>query len=163
MELKTLIEAEALQAVLLDQLLAILERETAEMGDINIAAMAGSNHDKEELLAKIAAHAPVLKQAVSAMAAREGLSAQTSLGALVEQLAAKGIKEPLIKQQQLRRTADRIQQVAGLNREIAERFASTVTTTLNLITRMINQSSVYGSSGGYQQRRTGAVMINMEA
>ena len=56
-----------------------------------------------------------------------------------------------------------LQQVAELNREIAEKFSSTVATTLTLITRLANQSNVYGSSGGYQQPRNGAVMINMEA
>lgn len=163
MELKILIEAAAVQAGLLDDLLAVLERETAEMGAVNLTAMGCSNNAKEELLNKIAAHAPVLKRAVSGVAVREGLGAEGTFSVMAKLLEKKGVSEPLMKQRQIKATADKIQQVAGLNREIAERFSSTVSTTLNLITRLINQSSVYGSSGGYQQPRTGAIMINMEA
>lgn len=163
MELKKLIEIVTVLGGLLDDLLAVLERETAEMGAINVTAMADSNRDKEELVRKISEQDSVLKRAVSNLAVREGLAADTSLGALAELLGKKGSRELRVKQQHLKVTANKIQQAAALNREIAERFASTVSTTLTLIARLTSQSNVYGSSGGYQQPRTGAVMINMEA
>jgi len=163
MELKKLIEAASVQAGHMDALLAVLERETVQMGAVDITAMADSNNAKEELIKKIAEQAPLLKHAVSAVAVREGLAADAAFGAVAERLGKKGLKELLAKQQHMKTTADKIQQVAALNREIAERFASTVSTTLTLITRLVNQSNVYGSSGGYQKRRTSAIMINMEA
>lgn len=163
MELKKLLDAINVQSGLLDELLAVLERETSEMGDINLSGMSVSNQVKEELTNKIAGHAQIMQQAISGLAAGYGLPATTSLKSIAEHLLKKGNGELLSKQQQLSMTADRIQQVAALNLEIAERFSSTVTTSLSLITRLINQSNVYGATGGYQQRQTGAVMINREA
>lgn len=163
MELKKLMEALAIEAGLLDDLLALLERESAELGNIDIIAMAASNQDKEMLITKITEHSPHMKQAVSACAVREGLSASTTLGALAEHLSKKGRKELLLEQQRLNKTADKIKQAAAQNQDIAERFAAMVTTSLGLITRLINQSNVYGASGGYQQRPASAVMINREA
>lgn len=163
MELKKLLDAINVQSGLLDELLAVLERETSEMGDINLNGMSVSNQVKEELTNKIAGHAQLMQQAISGLAAGYGLPAKTSLKSIAEHLLKKGNGELLLKQQQLSMTADRIQQVAALNLEIAEKFSSTVTTSLSLITRLINQSNVYGATGGYQQRQTGAVMINREA
>ncbi len=163
MELKKLMEALAIEAGLLDDLLALLERESAELGNIDIIAMAASNQDKEMLITKIAEHSTQMQQAVSACAVSERLAASTSLGALAEHLSKKGHRELLSKRQQMSKTADKIKQAAALNQEIAERFAAMVTTSLGLITRLINQSNVYGASGGYQQRPASAVMINREA
>ena len=163
MELEKLLKTLAIEAVLLDDLLALLERETVELGNIDIAAMAASNQAKEELINKITEHAPSLQQAVSDCAVREGLVATTALGALAAHLAKRGSGELLSRQQQVSNTADRIKQAAAMNQEIAERFAAMATTSLGLITRLINQSNVYGASGGYHQRPAGAVMINREA
>jgi flagellar biosynthesis/type III secretory pathway chaperone len=163
MELKKMIEELTVQTGLLNELLQVLERETAEMGDVNINAMNLSNKAKEELTARIAKQTPCLQQAISAQAAREGLPGSASLGAVAAHIAKRGNLDPLARQQQIHRTAERVQQVAALNREIAERFASSITTSLTLITRLVNQSNVYGATGGYQQRPTGAVMINREA
>lgn len=163
MEMKTLKEAIAVESRLLTELLQIFERETIEMGDVNIDAMNLSNLEKEELIAKISDHAPLMKRALSELAVRQGLSPQATFKTIAESSAKRGSKELLASQQQLHATAERIQQVATLNREIAERFAFSVSTSLGLITRLINQSNVYGASGGYQQRPASAVMINREA
>lgn len=163
MEIKKILDAIDVQSGLLTDLLKVLEQETAEMGDINIDGMAASNQAKEELVNRIAENAPVMKLAISEIAAGCGLPDTASLINIAEHLAQKGTVELLLKQQQLAGLADRVQQVGSLNREIAEQFSATVTTTLSLITRLINQSNVYGASGGYQQRQTGAVMINREA
>ena len=158
-----MLEEITVQTELLNQLLQVLERETAEMGDVNIDAMNLSNQTKEELTARIAEHTPCLQKAISAQAVREGLPGSASLGTVATHIAKKGNRELLAKQKQIHRTAERVQQVAALNREIAERFASSITTSLTLITRLVNQSNVYGASGGYQQQSAGAVMINREA
>ena len=164
MELKKLIEEINVQSELLNNLLKLLERETAEMGDIDITAMNLSNQSKEELIGTIAEHSPQIQRAILQLAAREGLvPGASTLGTLAEHFAKRGNRELLKKQQQIRSTAERVQQVAGLNREIAERFAASVTSSLNLITRLINQSNVYGASGGYQLRPASAVMVNREA
>lgn len=163
MELTKVIDEVAAQTGVLNELLQVLERETAEMGDVNISAMNISNKTKEELIAKIVAHSPCLQRAISALAVREGLPESTTLAALAEFFAKRGNRELLVKQQQIHVTAERVKQVAALNFEIAERFVLSVTTSLDLITRLINQSNFYGASGGYQQRSAGAVMINREA
>ena len=163
MELNSLIDEITVHGGLLQELLQLFERETVEMGEVNIAAMNVTNQAKEELIARIAGHSSRIKQAIAALAAREGLPATASLGELAEHVAKKGNRKLLAKQQEIHETAERIQQVAALNHEIAERFSDTVTSSLGLITRLISQSNMYGASGGYQQRPAGAVMINREA
>lgn len=163
MELKKLIEEIVAQNGLLNELLGVLERETAEMGDVNIAAMGISNQAKEELTTRIAERSQHIQRAVSQLAAREGVPGAVSLGILAEHFAKKGSGELLVKQKQIRATAERVQQVASLNREIAERFSASVSSSFNLITRLISQSNVYGSSGGYQLQPVSSVMINREA
>ncbi|MSN25021.1 MAG: hypothetical protein GJV46_04045 [Geobacter sp.] len=163
MELKKLIETAATEAGFLDDLLVLLERESVELGNIDINGMDVSNQAKELLIRKISGHSPSLQQAVSACSVREGLPSSTSLVALAEHFSKKGNKELLLIQKQMSKTADKIKQAAALNQEVAERFAAMVTTSLGLITRLVNQSNVYGASGGYQQQRTSAVMINREA
>ncbi|MDD2736193.1 MAG: flagellar protein FlgN [Desulfuromonadaceae bacterium] len=163
MELKKLLAEISLQTGLLNELLQVLERETVEMGDVDTSAMDLSNRTKEELFVKIAGQTPILQQAVSAQAVCVGLPVSASLGEIAECIAKRGNRELLTKQQQIHRTAERIRQVSALNVEIAERFSSSVTSTLGLIMRLVNQSNIYGASGGYQQRPASAVMVNREA
>lgn len=163
MELKNLMEAVYTESRLLDELLALLERETVELGRIDIAAMADSNQAKEKLIGAIGEHAATLKKAVSDCAIMERLDSGTTLRELAEHLSKKGKGELLTSQLKLAETADKIRKTAGLNQEIADRFSEMAATSLAMVTRLINQSNVYGASGGYQQRSTGAVMINREA
>lgn len=151
------------QSALLDELLTVFERETVEMGEVNVSGMADVNQAKEALINRIAELSQTMQQAVSGLAVSYGLASATSLKDIAEHLAKKGDGELLLKLQQLSGTTDKIKQVAALNMEIAERFSSTITTSLTLITRLINQSNVYGASGGYQRNNAGAVMINREA
>ena len=163
MEIKKLIEAITVQTELLNELLQVLDRETSEMANIDITAMNLSNQTKNELIARIAEHSQHLQRTTSALAVREGLPGTASLGAIAKHVAEKGNRELFTSQQQICRIAEQLQQVTALNSGIAERFVSTVTTSLSLIASLINQSNVYGASGGYQQRPTGAVIINREA
>lgn len=163
MKLNELLDTLAVHSGLLDELLTVLKRETVEMGDIDINGMAVTNQAKEELINGIAKHSQVMQQAISGLASSYNLAATTSLKGIAEHLAKKGDGELLLKLQRLFQTTDQIRQVAALNMEIAERFSSTITTSLTLITRLINQSNVYGASGGYQRNNAGAVMINREA
>lgn len=163
MELKRLGEAMALQTGLLEELNLLLERETAAFAEIKLPLMTELNSAKEELTRRIEAHAPVLRQAIKAAAIREGLDPAATLGTIAQKLAKKGKQDIVTLYGTLNKAADRVQQTATLNREIAERFVMSVNTSLELIARLANQSSVYGSTGGYQQRPTGAVIVNMEA
>lgn len=163
MALDTLINAIMVHRGLLNELLQVFERETSEMGDVNITAMNLSNQTKEKLIAEISGHSALLRQAIVEAAEKEGLPSTTVVGALAEHLSKKGKRDLAVRLEQLRETTGRVQRAASLNQEIAVRFSDTVSTTLNLITRLINQSNVYGASGGYQQRNVGAVMINREA
>lgn len=148
------------QLVLLKELLALLEQETIELTNINIPSMEAINQKKVEVTANIEAQSAVLRQTLAEYAAIHRLSSEITLGTVVTMLAGKDI---LQLHADLKKVAQRVQEVAVMNREIAERFAETASTSLNLLTKLINQSNMYGASGGYQQRPTGSVMINREA
>lgn len=163
MVLKKMMTAVTAQAALLDELLELLGRETTELSAVNIAAMTQTNQAKEALLKKISENAQVMQQAIADMATGEGLAPDSPFGVVAEHLSKKGLTEPLIWQARLKSTAEKIRQVATMNHGIAERFSSTIATSLNLVTRIINQSNVYGATGGYKKGTTGAVMINREA
>jgi len=163
MDMKKLTEALSLQLRMFEELSAVFKQELHEMSEINLEAMAEINGRKEEIAARIEAHSKSLRPLISAAASSVGLSSEATLGELVDMLAQKGDTELLRLHKALNDGAERIQRAAAANREIAERFAAMVTNSLNLVTRLINQSNVYGASGGYLQRQTGAVMLNTEA
>jgi flagellar biosynthesis/type III secretory pathway chaperone len=151
------------QLKLLEELHSVLKRETNELSDVHVDAMAEINLQKEELSSRFAAHAAILKTAIQDVAAREGLSSRAALGELAASFSKKGNKEIARFHAELNATADRIKELLVLNRDIAERFAASVGNSLDFIARIINQTSTYGASGSYQQRPAGAVLINREA
>lgn len=161
--MKTLTEVLSVQMQLLEELLALLKRETQELADIHLDAMAEVNERKEELAKRIEAHTAPLRRAIEATVVQAGLPAGGSLGELAALLKQKGNTEIPRLHRELNNQADLVRQTAAMNREIAERFAATVSTSLSLLTRVINQSTIYGASGGYQKRPSGAVLINREA
>lgn len=148
---------------LLEGFFALLSREAREMSDINLDAMAEINSQKEAVAARIETHAALLRKELEEAAVGEGLSAKTTLGELAQICKQKGNADVVRQHAELNRVAARINESININREIAERFAASVTSSLELLARVINQSNTYGSSGGYQQRPTGAVLINREA
>jgi len=158
---KTLTEILTIQLQLLEELRLLLERETRELGDMNLEAMAEVNRMKEELTGRIEAHTGPLRQAISTAARDAGLGSEATLGDVVAKAKEKDIPRLY---RELNDSARQVQERAALNRDIAERFIATVSTSLNFLTRLINQASVYGASGGYQQQRpAGASIINKEA
>ena len=163
MKIKMLSEALSAQQKDLEELLELLERETHDLADVKIEAMVEINGKKEEVGARIQAHSAPLRQIIGEAAISLGLPADSPLGKVAAKLGQKGNKEIPLQHEQLNKVAERVQQVAAMNQEIAERFAATLNQSLNFLTRVLSQSTVYGASGGYQQRPTGAVMINMEA
>lgn len=163
MLIKKLSEALSVQQNVLEEILDLLKRETIELTNVNIEAMAEINIKKEEVGARIQAHTAVLRQIIGETAVSLGLSPDSSFGELAAKQGQQGNNEFLLRQEKLNAVADQVRQMAAMNHEIAERFVDTLNQSLNFLTRIINQSSVYGSSGGYQQRPPGAVMINMEA
>lgn len=160
MEKKHFIGVLSLQLALLKELLALLGQETLELANMNLEEMALLNQRKEETAARLEVQSAALRQAISEYAADLGLPLETPLGDVVSVLAHKEIAQIHLD---LNIVASRVQEVAAINREIAERFAETANISLNLLTRLIKQSSIYGASGGYQERPTGAIMINREA
>lgn len=148
---------------LLEEFFDLLSRETRELSDIHLEAMAEINIRKEALAARIEEHSALLRKELEEAASCEGLSPKATLGELADRCSQKGKKEVSRLHGELNRVADRIRQTIGINREIAERFSASIASSLELLTRVINQSSIYGASGGYLQRPTGSVMINREA
>jgi len=162
MESGTLYEILAAQTAQLDQLSELLNRETSELSHIQVDAMLETNAEKEDLVREISRLSLALQQEISAAAVRAGLPSDAPLGAVTRYLAQSGHNELREKQKAMEESANRVKRAANLNLEIAERFASMTSDSLDLITRLVNQSNTYGASGGFQARPTGAVMINKE-
>ena len=161
--MKTLIVALEQQLRLLEELHSLLKRETNELADVHLDAMAEINVRKEDLSSRIAAHAEKLRAAIQEVASHEGLSSKASLGELAASFSKKGNRDIARFHAELNATAVQIKELLALNREIAEHFAASVGSSLDFISRIINQTSTYGASGSYQQRPAGAVLINREA
>lgn len=159
----TLITVLKTQLQLMEEFFALLSRETRELSDIHLDAMAEINSQKESFAARIETHSALLRKELEEAASREGLPPTARLGELAEAYKRKGKTEVSHLHGELNHVADRIRQAISINREIAERFAASVAGSLQLLTRVINQSNIYGATGGYQQRPTGSVMINREA
>ncbi|MDA8429161.1 MAG: flagellar protein FlgN [Geobacteraceae bacterium] len=163
MAIQTLIAALETQLHLLEEFFDLLSRETGELSAIHLDAMAEINRQKESIAARIEAHSAVLRKEMEAAASREGLPSKAKLGELAATCTKKGMKDVSRLHAEINGVADRIKQLISLNREIAERFAASVTSSLELLTRILKQSTTYGATGGYQQRPAGAVIINREA
>jgi flagellar biosynthesis/type III secretory pathway chaperone len=163
MSIHTLIAVLETELNLLEEFYNLLIRETRELSDIHLDAMAEINGLKESIAVKIEAHSSVIRKEIEETARLEGLSSNATLGELADASKRKGKKNLSRLHEDLNRVAARIKQAISINSEIAERFAASVTSSLGLLTRVINQSNTYGASGGYQQRPSSAVLINREA
>ncbi|MBI2354721.1 MAG: flagellar export chaperone FlgN [Deltaproteobacteria bacterium] len=163
MKIKILTETLSEQQKLLEELLALLVRETGELTGLHIDAMAEINGLKEDVAARIEAHTTQLRQVIGEALAGAGLPPGATLGDLAALMKKQGDTGIPRLHVELNMLAERVRQAAAMNREIAERFAATVNQSLGFLARILNQSNLYGVSGGYQQRPAGAVMINMEA
>ncbi len=163
MAIQALITVLESQLHLLEEFLDLLSRETGELSAIHLDAMAEINRQKESIAARIETNSAVLRKEMEAAASREGLSSKAMLGELAAAYTKKGMKDVSRLHAEINSVADRIKQLISLNREIAERFAASVTSSLEFLTRILKQSTTYGATGGYQQRSAGAVIINREA
>lgn len=161
--MKNLIAALQKQKNLLEELRDVLKKETGELSEVHLDAMAETNARKEEIADVVKSHATVLRSAIQEVATLEGLSPKATLGELATSLKKKGNREIAQFHDDLNVLADQTRELLTLNREIAERFALSLGDTLNFIARIINQTSTYGASGSYLHRPAGAVMINREA
>ena len=163
MSINRLIVALETQLSLLEEFNTLLSRETRELAGINLDAMAEINSRKESMTASIKTQSALLGNEIKEVASDEGLPPKTTLRELAELYNKRGKRDVFRLQQDLVTVADRVRRSISINHEIAERFAASVSSSLELLTRVINQSNTYGASGGYQQRPTGAVIINREA
>ncbi len=161
--MKNLMTALEKQQQLLEELRTLLKRETNELAEVHIDAMAEINVQKEEISSRIETNGTILRTAIQDVASREGLSSRAALGELAGKLSKKGSRDVALFHAELNATADQIKELLTLNRDIATRFAASIGNTLDFLARIINQTSTYGASGSYQQRPSGAVLINREA
>ena len=159
----TLIIVLETQLRLLEEFFSLLHRETRELSDIHLEAMAEINSQKGHIAARIEAHSTLLRKEIAEAASREGLSPVAKLGEVADAFRQKGTRDVSRLHEGLNIVTDRIRQLISVNREIAERFAASVTSSLQLLTRVINQANTYSASGEYQQRTSGAVLINRKA
>lgn len=161
--MKNLVVALTQQLKLQEELYTLLKRETHELSEVHVDAMAEINVQKKDISARIAAYGPILKKAIQEAASREGLSSEATLGELNSKLGHKGNRDLVRLYAELNATASQIKELLALNYAIAERFAASIGKSLDFIARIINQNSTYGASGSYQQRPSSAVLINREA
>lgn len=155
-----LLEILSVQLRLLEELYRTLERETQELGEIRLEAMAGTNLEKEKLIGQIETNTEVLRQAIATAGVDLGLAPGTTLADVAATSRQKNIAKSY---QELLAAVKRVQRRATVNHEIAVNFKATTGSSLNFLARLINQSSMYGASGGYLQGASGAVMINRKA
>ncbi|MDR3579099.1 MAG: flagellar protein FlgN [Oryzomonas sp.] len=155
-----LLEILSVQLRLLDELYKTLERETQELGNICLEAMAGTNLEKEKLIGQIETHSAVLRKAVATSGSDLGLAPDATLADVAATSRQKDIAHLY---NELLAAVQRVQSRAAMNHKIAVNFEVTTGSTLNFLGRLINQSSMYGASGSYLQGASGAVMINRKA
>lgn len=160
MDVKKMAEMMSAQLLLLDKLQIAMELETDALSEINLDKLHEINNQKDELSAEMKITGAALRQAMTEQALKSGMPSDSTLGAIV---AVIGTPEISALHSSLNLKAERVRNITLVNREIAERFAETASSTLNILTGLINQTSVYGASGSYQQRPTGSIMINREA
>lgn len=163
MNSKSLTDILNIQQGLLQELCSVLEHEAADMAKIQLSAMAEANRRKEELTTRIDATTPVLKKAMAVVAGEWGMKPSAPLSAIADEAEKRGSVSLARLCRSVKEGAQRVKALAGSNHDTAQRFIASVSNSLALITNVVNQSNVYGASGGYQQRKGGAVMINMEA
>lgn len=155
-----LLEILSVQLRLLEELYRILERETHELGEIRLEAMAGTNLEKEKLIGRIETHAEVLRQAIATAGSDLGLAPDATLAVVAATSRQKDIAQSY---HELLEAVQRVQRRAAMNHKIAVNFEATAGSTLDFLARLISQSSMYGASGSYLQGTSGAVMINRKA
>ena len=151
------------QLKLMGELLALLERETPVLLDINLDAMAEINGLKESTTAHINEHTVPLRQTISEVAASSELPLNATLVEVVTLLGKQGYKEIPRLYQDLNTRAKQVRHVAALNQDIAERSVSMVKIVLSILVQLLEQSITYCASGSYQQWQAEGIIINSDA
>jgi flagellar biosynthesis/type III secretory pathway chaperone len=160
MSIRKFAELLSFQLLLLEKIEIVMEQETEALSNINLDKLPDINLQKADLSAEIEQTIVNLRHLMSEQATKAGLSPAATLGAIAEAI---DLPEITALHKSLNTAAGKVRDTAAMNLEIAEHFAETAGSTLNVLTGLINQTSVYGSSGSYQQRSTGSMMINREA
>jgi flagellar biosynthesis/type III secretory pathway chaperone len=151
------------QLRLMGELLALLERETPELLEINLDAMAEINGLKESTTEQINEQTAPLRQAILEIAASSGLPLNATLVEVVTLLGKhRHIEIPRLYQD-LNTRAKQVRHVAALNHDIAERSMSMVKTVLSILVQLLEQSITYGASGSFQQWDAEGIIINNDA
>lgn len=156
----TLKDILATQMKLMGELLALLERETPELLNINLDAMIEINGLKEGMTSRINEQAAPFRQVVSEIAISSGLPSNASLMDVVSRLGKNGYKEIPRLYQDLNSLAKEVRQVAALNLDIAERSVSMIKNALFILAQILDQSSTYDASGSYYPWKVNAIIVN---
>lgn len=159
-ELKTKLETQLvvytnLQQLLLDEQEAISNLDTSKMDQLN--------KGKEELVVQQKQSTEILRGLLAKLASQLALPVGSNLGTIVT--AAPKEAQPSLQylKTEIGRISTELKKLADQNRAILERFLGTVNESLGFLTRTLNSSNMYGSSGTYRTERTGAMIVNREA
>lgn len=144
-----------LRQLMLDEQQALMALDTIKMEELNSL--------KEQMLIRQRKTAESLKEAMGRTAHQAGLAANCSLSDLVRKLPQETGKRVKSIQDELLKAGTEVSELAMQNKEMLERFLSTVNNSLGFITKVLNTSSFYGAAGTYvNNERTGAMIVNRE-
>lgn len=145
-----------LKQLMLDEQQALIALDTVRMEELNSL--------KEKMVTRQRKTAESLKEAMGRTAHQAGLSANCSLSELVRKLPQETGKRVKSIQDELLKVGTEVSELAMQNKEMLERFLSTVNNSLGFITKVLNSSNFYGAGGTYLNNdRTGAMIVNREA
>lgn len=145
-----------LHSLLKEEQRAITAVDTERMNEINILKETVHQRQRSVMLEG--------QQVVAALAKKLALPKNVTIGQIIERLDPRQQAELHLLQNGVAELAARVMEVATDNKKMLERFLSTVNESLGFILRVLNSSSIYGSSGSYlQHNRTAAMMVNREA
>ncbi len=145
-----------LHSLMKDEELAIIALDIEKMQELNILKESAHQRHRSILMEG--------QQLISSIAKQTGLKQDVRLSQVIEKMEPGLQAELSMLQNGLIEIAGRVKELAKNNRQMLERFLGTVNESLAFILRVLNSSSMYGSSGVYlQQQRTAAMMVNREA
>jgi flagellar biosynthesis/type III secretory pathway chaperone len=159
-ELKTKLEA---QLVVYKSLQQLLLDEQEAIGNLDTTRMDQLNKGKEDLVVQQRQSTEILRSLLAKLTKQLALPAGSNLGAIVTSAPKEAQPALQYLKTEISRISTELKNLADQNRAVLERFLGTVNESLGFLTRTLNSSNMYGSSGTYRTERTGAMIVNREA
>jgi len=160
MDMNMLEEKLRSQLQLYEQLRRLLEEETGALVRKKLDDMENITGQKNQLSEDIQEADASLRRIVSLLATERGFAPEVPLATIV---ASMGKQKISLLCRRLAETWQRIQDVSSLNGAISSQFIRTAQLAQESLCKLINNSNMYGASGGYVWRNSGSIMINKEA